>query len=615
MSDPQDKDFLEEEDEALGKAIDWKILKRLMKYVLPYKKSFTASLAILFLLSWVTLIGPYLIKCAVDGPLTSLANRPDRPVDDVMRDLLGIVFLYMGFISMESILRYAQIVVTNLCGQSIIRSLRKQVFAHVHKMSLSFFDRNPVGKLVTRVTSDVESLSEVFVSGAAIIFEDLFKLILIVAVLFYLSPKLAAVTLLALLPLFLVANIFRIRSRAGYREVRGKIARTNAYLQEAISGLRIIQIFGQEKKSAERFAKRNAELRDAHLDTVKVYSTFYPAVEVVSQLGVVVLLWLGSREIAAGRLSFGQFIQFWFYTKHFFEPIRQLAEKYNVLQAAMASSERIFRVLDSPVEIANPAAPVESKKLSGAIEFDQVTFSYRENDPVLKNVSFKVNPGESVAVVGATGAGKTTIINLIPRFYDVTAGRVLVDGVDVRDYRKQTLRAQIGVVLQDVFLFSGTIADNIKLGEDETITDERIEEVSRHVNASRFINKLPKRFETPVMERGLSLSVGERQLLSFARALAFDPRILILDEATSSVDTETEVLIQSALEKLLKGRTSIIVAHRLSTIQRADRILVIHRGEIREEGNHQELIQKGGLYKKLYLLQYEAQERLKSGSK
>lgn len=619
MSQDEDPDLVdheeEEEDLALGKALDVSILKRLFSYILPYKKIFATSVGILFMLSWVSLLGPYLIKLAVDGPLTKFVEDPNYSVSDTMSQLLMISAGYMVFVVVESTLRYSQIRCTNLFGQSIILRLREEVFSHIHKMSLAFFDRNPVGKLVTRVTSDVESLSEVFVSGAAVIFEDAFKLVLIVFVLFWINPKLALVTLCALLPLFLVSNSFRKRSRNAFRDVRHKVANTNAYLNEAISGLRVIQIFGQEKKSLDRFSRKNAELRDAHLSTVRIYSSFFPAVEIVSQLGVVVLLLFGAREIVGGRLTFGQFIQFWFYTKFFFEPIRNLAEKYNVLQAAMASSERIFRILDTPIDIKDPATPAATKEFKGSIEFDSVTFGYRPETPILKDMSFRVNAGETVAVVGATGAGKSTLINLIPRFYDVNRGKVLVDGVDVRELPKQWLRSQVGVVLQDVFLFSGTIEDNIRLGEKGRISRERIDEVARHVNASRFISRLPDGYETPVNERGATLSVGERQLLSFARALAFDPKILILDEATSSVDTETEQLIQNALVKLLENRTSIIIAHRLSTIQQADRILVIHHGELREEGNHEELLRKGGIYKRLYQLQYEAQERLKAASK
>lgn len=601
---------LHDEDEALGKALDMRILRRLVTYVVPFWRSFALSIVLLFLMSWTALVGPYLIKRAVDGPLTVMASGEASSTKAPLQDLFQISVLFLVVLVVESGLRYGQVQVTNICGQNVIQSLRKQVFAHIHRMSLAFFDRNPVGKLVTRVTSDVESLSEVFISGAAVIFEDVFKLVLIVVVLFWINPPLAAVTLATLLPLFFVANAFRVRSRNAYREVRNKISSTNAYLQEAVSGLRLIQIFGQEERSLRKFDERNTDLRDSHLRTVRVYATFFPAVEIVSWLGVVVLLLFGARQIVGGSLTFGQFIQFWFYTKFFFEPIRDLAEKYNVLQSAMASSERIFRILDTSPDIAESERPEHPDDMRGAIEFDGVTFSYRKGEPILHDVSFKVAPGETVALVGATGAGKSSIIGLIPRFYDVDSGTVRVDGIDVRQLPKGWLRSRIGVVLQDVFLFSGTIADNIRLGEREAIPLEKVREVASCVHASRFIEKLPRGYDTEVHERGVSLSVGERQLLSFARALAFDPKVLILDEATSSIDTETELLIEKALDELLKERTSLIIAHRLSTIKRADRILVIHHGRIREEGTHDELLRKGGIYGKLYRLQYEAQERL-----
>jgi ATP-binding cassette subfamily B protein len=502
---------------------------------------------------------------------------------------------------------YLQGLVMLLMGQYIMRDLRDQIFGRLQELPISYFDRNPVGRLVTRVTNDVDALNELFTSGLVAIFGDVVLLTGIVAVLFWLDWRLALVTF-AIVPLLGALTLwFRVRVRQSYRDVRTRLARINAFLQEHITGMPVLQLFNRERRAFAEFDEINDDHRAVNVKAIYYYAVYFPSVELITALGLGLILWYGGGGVLAGALSIGALIAFLQYAQRFYQPIADLSEKYNILQAAMASSERVFRLLDRPVEIVSPAAGYAPERVRGAIELEGVTFSYLPGEPVLHGVSFAVEPGQTVAVVGHTGAGKSTLANLLLRFYDVDAGAVRVDGVDVREWDLGRLRSAVGMVLQDVFLFSGTLGSNIRLGS-EAIDDERVRWAAREVDALPFIERAPEGFDTRVRERGAGLSVGEKQLVAFARALAFGPRILILDEATSSIDTETEQLIQSALARLLEGRTSLVIAHRLSTIQRADRILVLHKGEVREHGTHQELLARRGIYYRLYQLQYRDQE-------
>jgi ABC-type multidrug transport system fused ATPase/permease subunit len=529
---------------------------------------------------------------AVDGPVAA-------------GDLPGLgryALLFLAAVLGTGLFEFLYSWTTSRVGQDVILDLRMQLFDHLQRLSVSFFDRNPVGRLVVRVTSDVENLNELFTSGLVEFSADLLMLFSVVGMMFYTNVKLALVTM-SVTPLILVATIlFRNVARKRYREMRAKIARLNSYLNESVNGMRTIQTFGRERQCLDRFQDLNRGHRDSAIAAVFAYSLFYPGIEGLFSLSVALLVWVGGRGILDASLSYGAFMAFWYYVHKFSMPIREIAEKYNILQAAMASSERVFRILDTPPEVADRPGAVAAPELRGEIEFDHVSFSYDGKTPVLEDVSFRLEPGRSLAVVGVTGAGKSTIINLLLRFYDPVRGSVKIDGRDLRDYDIRSLRRRLGLVLQDVFLFAGTVEDNLRLGE-KGIDRARLEEAARAVNADRFIARLPRGLDTDVLERGAALSVGERQLLSFARALAFDPRILVLDEATSSVDGRTERLIQDGLLRLMKGRTSLIIAHRLSTIQHSDRILVLHRGRVREEGRHAELVAQDGLYRKLYRLQ------------
>jgi ABC-type multidrug transport system fused ATPase/permease subunit len=503
-------------------------------------------------------------------------------------------------------LSYGQTWVMNLMGQKIMYDLRVQIFRHLQRLDVAFFDKNPVGRLMTRVTTDVDALNELFTAGVISIFGDVCTLAGIVITLFLLNYKLAFAIFSVVPLLFLVTFLFKIKVRDSFRRVRTAIARINAFLQENITGTAVVQIFSQEKKQYDRFTKINREHLAANLQSIFYYAIFYPLLELVGALAVALIVWYGGLQVFAGTLTLGALVAFIQYSDRFFRPISDLSEKYTILQSAMASSERIFKLLDTAPSICTPPEPKARAVTRGNVEFKNVTFAYNPGETVLHDVSFTVEPGEKVALVGATGAGKSTIIGLLSRFYDVSKGEILVDGTNIREFDLQGLRQSIGIVLQDVFLFSGTVAENIRLGNRQ-ISDERVQGAADTVHASQFVAKLDKGYETEVGERGSSLSVGQKQLLAFARALAYDPRILILDEATSSIDTETEILIRDALQKLLAGRTSILIAHRLSTVQNADRIIVLHRGRIREMGNHQELLKLKGIYWKLYQLQYKDQ--------
>ncbi len=598
------------DDEILGKAFDRVLMRRLLGYVRPHRKLFFTTVATVIVASGVSLLGPYLVRLAIDGPLTG-AVEGTTDAGAAASALGGIVALYLLVILVDLGGELVGTILTNLTGQRIIRDLRDRIFTHLQSMGLRYFDRNPVGMLVTRVTSDVEALAELFSSGLAMVFQDLFVIGFITVILFVLDPGLALASFLVVPLLLIVSEVFKRRSRTAYRNVRERLSRMNAYLQETLTGIRIVQLFVQEKRVSQRFFEINRKFQRANLDTVLNYSFFFPMIEILMAAGLAGIVWFGGRTILSAELTgtettltYGILVQFILYLRRLFEPIRQLSEKYNILQAAMAASERIFRVLDTPVEVPEPATPLTlPERIEGRIEFDRVTFAYREGEPILRDLSFRVEPGESVAIVGATGAGKSTVLNLLLRFYDVDQGRILVDGRDIRELGLGDLRRRTGIVLQDVFLFSRSVAENIRLGNAD-IPMERVHAAARTVNADTFVRRLEEGYDGHLRERGANLSVGQRQLLAFARALAFDPEILILDEATSSVDTETEVLIQDALAKLLSGRTSIIIAHRLSTIRKVDRILVFHRGEIREQGTHEELMRAGGIYERLYHLQY-----------
>lgn len=587
-------DFTEEQ--VLGKAYDARLMRRLLTYIRPYRKS--ALLAILCLIagSALSIVQPYLTKVAID--------RYIRTGD--FSGLNQIALLYVLTLIFVFAFSYGQTWLINLMGQKTMLDLRMEIFQHLQKLDVSFFDRNPVGRLMTRVTTDVDALNELFTSGVISVFDDIFTLSGIIIALFLLDYRLAFAILCILPILLLVTLLFKIKVRDSYRRVRTAIARINAFLQENITGAAVVQLFGREKRQHRQFTRINKEHLDANLQSIFYYAIFFPLLEVVSALAIATIIWIGGHEVLAGTLTLGKLVAFIQYSDRFFRPISDLSEKYTILQAAMASSERIFKLLDTQPTINTTGNPIARNVEKGSIEFRNVSFCYNPGEPVLNDISFTVEPGERVAVVGHTGAGKSTLISLLSRFYDVQQGAILIDGVNVKDYDLQGLRRSIGIVLQDVFLFSGSVSENIRLG-NKAINDEQVIHAADTVHASSFIRKLNGQFNTRVGERGSSLSVGQRQLLAFARALAYDPRILILDEATSSIDTETELLIRDALAKLMANRTSIIIAHRLSTIQNADRIVVLHRGRIRETGTHQELLRLKGIYWRLYQLQYRDQ--------
>lgn len=584
-----------QDDDVIAKAYDRTLLLRLLTYLRPYLGSVAAALALIVLMAALELVGPYLTKVAIDSYII--------PGD--MAGLTNIAALYVVVLILAFVVRFAQVFIMQMIGQHVMRDMRRQIFTHLQRLHVGHFDRHPVGRLMTRVTTDVDAINELFASGVVAVFGDLFTLFGIMGVLLMLNWKLALVTF-SVIPLFFGVTLwFRAGAREGFRAVRKDIARLNAFLQEHLSGMSVVQLFRRESSAVSRFSEINADHRDANLRTIFYYAVFYPAIELLAAVAIALILLYGGSRVLAGALSLGALVAFIQYSERFWRPISDLSEKFNVLQAAMASSERIFTLLDSKPQIVAPARPV-SAEARGGVRFEGVSFAYRDEEWVLRDVDFAVEPGKSLALVGATGAGKTSIISLLMRFYDVQRGRVLVDGVDVRDMDPQELRSRVALVLQDVHLFSGTFASNIRLGSE--IPDERVIAAARAVNAHRFVEAHPEGYAAEVRERGATLSVGQKQLLSFARALAHDPRILILDEATSSVDTETEALIQDALRTLMRGRTSIIIAHRLSTVQYVDEILVMHKGRIRERGSHQRLLSERGLYWRLYQLQYKDQE-------
>lgn len=582
------------EEDALGKPIDSVIFKRLLSYFKPYKWYIVLAVSLTILISALAAVRPRLTPIAVDDMIVN-KNLPGLQI---------IVLILFGTLVLQGIIQYAMAYLTSWIGQKIIYDLRKKIYKHTINLNLKFYDKNPIGRLVTRVTNDVEVLYEVFSSGLVTAFGDILTIVWILYFMFSLDFELTLYTLAVLPFLVYATSVFRKAVRNSYRKIRVLLANINTYIQEHITGISVVQIFGKEKRTVDEFEKINREHTDENKKSIMYYALFFPVVEFLGAAAVGVIIWYGGGQVLQNAVSIGVIIAFVQYTEMFFRPIRDLAEKYNILQTAMASSERIFNLLDTTNPVLDPEIPQKLDSVKGNIQFKNVWFAYNDEDYVLKNVSFDFKEGEKVAFVGHTGAGKTTIINLINRFYDVNKGEIKIDGVNIKDINQKELRRNTGVVLQDVFLFSGDIRYNIDLGNKD-ITEEQINNAIDNVGLRNFINELPGGLDHKVNERGTTFSVGQRQLISFARALAYNPRILVLDEATSSVDTETEILVQNAIKKLIEGRTSIIIAHRLSTIQSCDKIIVMHKGEVKEMGNHQELLNKKGLYYKLYQLQYK----------
>jgi len=591
------------DDEALGKAYDARLMRRLLGFMRPHRVAIGWTVVAIIGLSVLQLAPPYLTKVAIDAHITT----------GELDGLDTLAFLFLGVLVLSYVLEYVQTYTLQVTGQRIIFDLRMRIQEHLQRLDVAFYDRNPVGRLMTRVTTDVDALNDLFASGVVSAFRDIFMLGGIAIVLVVMDWRLAIVALSVLPLIALVTQWFRRNARHSYRQVRGWIARINAFLQENITGMATVQLFRREALHFDRFDAINQGHRDANIASIFYYAVFYPAVEVLGALAIAAIVWFGGGWTLQGTLELGSLVAFVLYSQRFFRPISDLSEKFNLLQAAMASSERIFALLDTPVSIESPTSRTPSDCHHGLpagpghIRFEHVWFAYRDDEYVLEDVTFDVAPGQRVGVVGATGAGKTTLINLLMRFYDVNRGRITIDGVDIRERSLTALRSRFGLVLQDGYLFSGTVADNIRLGSD-AISDAAVRRAAAAVHADRFIASLPDGFDSPVAERGATFSVGQRQLLSFARALAHQPSVLVLDEATSSIDTDTEQLIQDALRVLMSGRTTIAIAHRLSTVQDMDAILVFHKGRLRETGSHQELLAQRGLYFTLYQLQYRDQE-------
>ncbi len=625
-----------QEEEVLGKAYDGRLIRRLLTYLRPYKWHVAAALVAIILKSGLDVLGPYLTKIAIDKYLARSANSHswigDRLSDMPLVGIAQIGGLYIGILIFTFTFEFIQTYLMQWTGQKVMFDLRSQIFRHLQHMHVAFFDKNPVGRLVTRVTTDVDALNEMFTAGVVSIFEDVFVLAGIIAIMMKMNWKLALITF-AVLPVIVYATlIFRDKVRDSYRRIRTAIARINSYLQEAVSGMLVLQLFNREKRAYHKFSDINASHMEAFKDAIMAYAVYYPLVEILAAVAIASIIWFGGNDVIRGVTSIGVLVAFMQYAQRFFRPIQDLSEKYNILQSAMAAGERVFKLLDTKIEVTSPTV---TKKPGGPgrIEFDHVWFAYGnkstgekaadsssipgqpspattdsvEPDWVLRDVSFVLEPSETIAVVGHTGAGKTTLISLLMRFYDVQRGAIRIDGVDIKEMDLDDLRGRFGVVLQDPFLFSGTVEGNIRLGTAR-IQDADVEQAAEDVNLADFIRTLPGGFKEEVRERGSTLSTGQKQLISFARALAHNPKILILDEATSSVDTETEFRVRDALSRMVEGRTALIIAHRLSTIQRADKIIVMHKGKVREMGSHQQLLAQRGIYYKLYQLQYKDQE-------
>ncbi|MGZ8451270.1 MAG: ABC transporter ATP-binding protein [Candidatus Binatia bacterium] len=586
-----------QQEEVLGKAYDLRLIRRLWKFIIPYKRLFYFTMLLLPLQQAFGVAQPYLMKIGIDQYIAG-------------KDLWGlqnVMLLFLAALIGETVAAFAHHYFSMLVAQRCLADMRAAVFAHVQKLPMSYFDRNPVGRLVTRMTTDVDVLQEMFSSGVLTLVSDLIMVVWIVSIMFYLNVGLALVSLALIPPMMFAINFFRVKARQNYRQIRERIARVNAYLGEAISGMTVIQLFSRETKTYREFEELNADHRDAYHLSNSYEAALYSMVEAAGSVSLGLLLWYGGGEVLHGIIGIGTVVAFKEYVHRFFVPMRDFSQKYAVMQSAMASAERIFQLLDTEVDIQNPKNAVVPKPFRGEVVFDNVWFSYKVGDPVLKGVSFRIAPGEKVAVVGATGSGKTTTIKLLNRSYDIQQGSIKVSGVDVREWDLHALRRHIGVVLQDVFLFSGDVRGNLILG-DPSVSQERVEQAAKYANADQFIRQLPDGYLAQVRERGSNFSVGQRQLLSLARVLVFGPEILVMDEATSSVDTETEALIQDALDKVMRDRTCLLIAHRLSTIRNADRIIVLHHGEVREIGSHTELMDRQGIYYRLYQLQYEREE-------
>jgi len=582
------------EEEVLGKAYDSRLMRRLLKYTRPYRTQLITAVLLLLGGSLLQLLLPVMVQIGIDRYLMA---------HDV-GGLTNIVLAYAGILLAAFLLQYLQMYITQAVGQKVQYDIRMQIFSHLQRLHLGFFDKNPVGRLVTRVTNDVAVLDEMFSSGLVAVFGDIITLIGIVVALLYYNWKLALMTFVVLPLLIIATMIFRKKVRAIYREVRIRLARLNAFVQEHINGMSVIQLFNREKTIYSDFLGINDRLRQMHLKSIYYYATFFPVVEIISAISLAILLYYGGLQISADTLTFGELVAFIQLVQRFYNPIRDLSEKYNILQSSMASSERIFKLLDTEPEIVDKKETSPPSTFKGKIEFDNVRFAYKEGEDVLKDVSFTVSPGEKVAIVGATGAGKTSLISLLFRFYDYQKGSIKIDGVDIKDIPIKRLRSQLGLVLQDVFIFSGDYAGNIRLGRKD-IPEDKIIDALKKVNLLDYVMTTEGGLSSEVKERGATLSTGQKQLLSFARALAFDPNILVLDEATSSVDTATEKMIQEALDNLLENRTAIMIAHRLSTIEKADKIIVLHHGQLREMGKHKELLDQKGIYYRLYQMQFK----------
>jgi len=616
-------------------------MRRLLRYLRPYKWHVVVALTAIILKSGLDVLGPFLTKIAIDKYLAKSPDSHswigDRLSNAPLTGIAQIGGLYVGILVLTFSLEFIQTYLMQWTGQKVMFDLRKQIFRHLQYMHVAFFDKHPVGRLVTRVTTDVDALNEMFTAGVVSIFEDVFVLAGIIGIMMKMNWRLALITF-AVLPLIVYATrVFRDKVRDSYRRIRTAIARINSYLQEAVSGMLVLQLFNRERRAYNKFSEINASHMEGFKDAILAYSVYYPVVEILSAVAIASIIWFGGNGVIRGITSIGVLVAFMQYAQRFFRPIQDLSEKYNILQSAMAAGERVFKLLDTKIDIMSPTV-AKTPRGAGRIEFDHVWFAYgnktatekavdssnrveraeapvptqtalhaTEPDWVLRDVNFALEPGETIAVVGHTGAGKTTLISLLMRFYDVQRGSIRIDGVDIRQMNLDDLRGRFGVVLQDPFLFSGTVAGNIRLGTSR-ILDTDVEQAAEDVNLSEFIRSLPGGFQEEVRERGSTLSTGQKQLISFARALAHNPNILILDEATSSVDTETEFRVRDALNRMVEGRTALIIAHRLSTIQRADKIIVMHKGRVREMGTHQELLAQRGIYYKLYQLQYKDQE-------
>jgi ATP-binding cassette, subfamily B, multidrug efflux pump len=586
-----------QEEDVLGKAYDSRLMRRLLQYLRPYKGYVLLALVMILFESGLEITFPWLTKIAIDRYI-AFANTAGLAV---------IAGVYILLLLIRFAVASAETYVLQNTGQKIMYDMRTQVFRHLHTLAPAFYDKNPVGRLITRVITDVDVLNELFSAGIVSIFGDIFTLLGIMIAILVLNWQLGLVTLSVVPLIFVATAVFRMKARDSYRRVRIAIAKINAFLQEHITGMAVVQLYNRERKSFGKFDDINREHFTANLDGILAYAWFYPAIELLSSIAIALIIWYGGGKVMQGLLTLGALVAFMQYSNRFFQPIADMSEKYNILQSAMASSERLFKLIDTPAAIVNPAdAIVPARPARGEIDFRNVWFAYNDEDWVLRDVSFQVKAGESVAIVGHTGAGKTTTTSLLTRFYDIQRGQILLDGINITKLDLAYLRSSFAVVLQDVFLFSGTLESNIRLGSP--ISRERVAAAAEDVNLGPFLRMLPAGLDHPVNERGTTLSAGQRQLLAFARALAHDPKILILDEATSSVDTETELQIRKAIDRLMEGRTSIIIAHRLSTIQRCDKIIVMHKGRIREVGTHQQLLAQRGIYYKLYQLQYKEQE-------